>query len=251
MAYRIARRSAAVVGLGLLVSWIGCADEPERNYYNDLVEGGQDATTDDATTEASAADAVVDRATSDDSTGDDGAAPGPDGSLRDAAEASVPDAGRPPRDGDVDVATGTDSGKDAAAEACVPNQCGGCGPMCPTANCCPVTAANPSGCEIRHNGGYVTYYDCEALNADDLQAALDACTTYTGKAADCLMFGCTFDPAAEIICSQGSMGQLCLCWGYAGSVKGFVDNSNMLPGAGGKNCFCPTTTGLNKDPNWN
>ena len=25
----------------------------------------------------------------------------------------------------------------------------------------------------------------------------------------------------------------------------------MLPGAGGKNCFCPTTTGLNKDPNWN
>lgn len=253
------RSAVLVLPAGTLV--VACEGEPVRSYYNNL-EGGvlYDATTDVASSDVVSGDVTFDTArpsdaeedeSGDDATSRDDASMGPETSLHDATpdaptemEAAV----------DAHVESGAESGTDSGTKdaGCAMNNCGACGqPMC-TNGCCTVTASNPSGCTIKHNGGYDTYYDCEALGTDDLQAAMDACTVYTGNVADCASYPCTPASLGSVVCSQGSMSQICICWsfkraGKTGSTQGFVDNSGSLPGPTGANCFCPDTT---VDPTW-
>jgi hypothetical protein len=259
---KLLRVFAVIAPLSLV--WVGCEGQPERTFFDDS-EGGTmgEASVDapgvrsDATDDVSSPDAPGEDSSSGggpetglaDDSGGDGSAD--DGSVSDGS----PTDGRANDGSAGDGATmdsggtgGSDSGKDSGG--CVMNACGVCGgATCATSTCCTVTAGNPSGCQIAHNGGYgVTYYDCEATGTDDVQAALDACTAYTGNAADCPSFGCKGDPQAGIVCSQGSLSQLCLCWGFKGDVKGYVDNGGQPPGTNGVNCFCPDPTA---DPKWN
>ncbi len=250
MAYRVWCRSAALV-FPVVVLIVGCAAEPARTYYDDLEAGG--GLVDGTVEGASMREPLAEASFSDDATGDDAFSEGPDTSLPDASSDAFFAMEAGPIDGAVDAPaeSGVDSGgvKDAG---CVMNNCGVCGqPTCTAGGggCCPVTAANPSGCMIKHNGGYVTYYDCEAPVTDDHQAANDACTAYTGSLANCASFGCQHDNGAGIVCSQGSMNQNCICWGFKGDVKGFVDNADLLPVPTGSNCLCPSTT-LDPDA-WN
>jgi hypothetical protein len=257
MDYRSRLRSVALVlPAGALI--VACEGEPVRTYYNDLEDGNPglyDATTDVASSDVASADGTFDTgppsdaeedASGEDATSRDDASMGPEASLHDAA-----------RDGPVEMEASVDahieSGAESGVEAgCVTNNCGACGqPMC-AHGCCTVTASNPSGCAIEHNGGYDTYYDCEALGTDDLQAAMDACTIYTGNVADCASYPCTPAALGSVVCSQGSMSQICICWsfkraGKTSSTQGYVDNSGSLPGPTGDNCFCPDTT---VDPTW-
>lgn len=252
MDYRKWLRSAALVlPAGALI--VACEGEPVRTYYNDLEDGNPGLY--DATTDVASADGTFDTgppsdgeddASGDDATSRDDASMGPEASLHDAGRDS-------PVEMEAEVDAHVESGAESGVEAgCVMNNCGACGqPMC-TNGCCTVTASNPSGCAIKHNGGYDTYYDCEALGTDDLQAAMDACTVYTGNVADCASYPCTPGTLGSVVCSQGSMSQICICWsfkraGKTSTTQGYVDNSGSLPGPTGANCFCPDTT---VDPTW-
>jgi hypothetical protein len=251
----------------LSVVWVGCEGQPERTYFDDS-EGGTvgEASVDgpvlqaDATNDVSSPDArggqdsssgggpdtglVDDSGSADDSSADGSAN---DGSASDGSSTNDGSAS----DGEVMDSGGTGGGDSGAKDSggCVMNACGVCGgATCPTTGCCPVTASNPSGCQIAHDGGYDTYYDCEAVGTDDLSAAMDACTAYTNNRADCASYPCQKMSLGSVVCSQGSMSQSCICWGFSGMGKGYVDNSGTLPGPTGAQCFCPSIT---IDPKWN
>ncbi len=150
----------------LSVVWAGCEGQPDRAFYDDS-EGGSVG---EAAVDAPAL--RPDTAPYDaSSTGDESSSGGgPEASLADA-----PDSGGNANDG-------------AAADSGGTGEAGG-----------PDSGPNDSGCvNITHNGGYgVTYYDCEPAGTDDLQAAIDACTVYTGNASDCPSFGCKADPVRQ------------------------------------------------------
>jgi hypothetical protein len=119
---------------------------------------------------------------------------------------------------------------------------------------CNNTAPNADGCECNSpgccgdgsvcmpqhdNGQGNTYYDCTPIGTYTSALALKACTAYTGSASQCVGFPCTNPDAGPIICSSGNAIKNCMCWSYAGTNKGLVDNGGKPPGSSGQNCFCP------------
>jgi hypothetical protein len=107
---------------------------------------------------------------------------------------------------------------------------------CQAPGCC----GDGSVCEPLHdNGQGNSFYDCTPLGQYSSALALKACIAYTDAASQCVGFPCANPDAGPIICSSGALTKFCMCWSYAGTNIGLVDNAGETPGISGKNCFCP------------
>jgi hypothetical protein len=107
---------------------------------------------------------------------------------------------------------------------------------CQSPGCCEAGA-----CEPQHNNGIGnTYYDCTPVGVFTSSLALQACIAYTDAASECVGYPCADPDSGPIICSSGALNKFCMCWSYAGSNIGLVDNAGENPGTNGRNCFCPS-----------
>ncbi len=115
-----------------------------------------------------------------------------------------------------------------------PPNANGC--ECQSPGCC----GDGSVCEPQHdNGEGNTFFDCTPLGQYTSSLALKACIAYTDAASQCVGFPCANADAGPIICSAGALTKNCMCWSYAGTNIGLVDNGGKPPGNSAQNCFCP------------
>jgi hypothetical protein len=109
---------------------------------------------------------------------------------------------------------------------------------CQSPGCCEAGA-----CEPQHDNGVgENYFDCTPVGVYTSALALKACIAYTDAAAQCVGFPCADPDAGPIICSSGATSKFCMCWSYAGSNVGLVDNAGQTPGPTGAHCYCPSAS---------
>jgi hypothetical protein len=188
----------------------GCADEPERNYYDDLTDGGQVGP--DASTEGSSADGSSDTAPADDATGDErvDAGQGESGAIDAAPE------------------TGPTAEGGCGTPDTVQN-CGSCGSSCNTTQsvgaACTGSACTYSGCKPG-------FGDCD--KATD-QANLNGCETPTTTTTNCggcgNACGTLHVQTANTTCTGGACSYMC--------AAGYSNCNQTAPNTGGCECATP------------
>ena len=121
-----------------------------------------------------------------------------------------------------------------------------CNSAAPNANGCECQSpgcCGDGGCEPQHDNGVgQSYYDCTPVGVYSSSLALKACVAYTDAAAQCVGYPCADPDSGPIICSSGALNKFCMCWSYAGSNVGLVDNAGENPGTNGAHCFCPSAS---------
>jgi hypothetical protein len=207
------RARIAVLALPLVAFGVGlgCLGMPERQYFNDLLDGGADGTV--VTVDSSPPDSSLpdDRVVGDDSpVGADAPAPG--------------DAG-------TDVLDGADA-KDAPPD-CGPmntiTNCGSCGAACDTDSGTP-TGCTAGSCRYTCNAGYG---DCQQGGSNT-----NGCETPINTTANCTGCGiaCNTTSSLDASCS----GTTCK---YSGCAAGWSDCNNSPPNADGCECHSPGCCG--------
>jgi hypothetical protein len=97
-------------------------------------------------------------------------------------------------------------------------------PVCCSGGACP--SAHVTGYATQPSGASETFYDCET--AVDQQLAMDACTAYSGNAADCALGTCNA-MGELVVCNFNVPTQDSVCWAYAGAAAGYaVDVGTQL-----------------------
>jgi hypothetical protein len=91
--------------------------------------------------------------------------------------------------------------------------------MCCSGNTCPT--AHVTGYAMQPSGASETFYDCETTV--DQQLAMDACTAYSGSAANCAPGACGMTAKTNtVVCNFNMPLQDSVCWGYAGAAAGWT-----------------------------
>ena len=201
--------------------------------------------------------------------------PGPDGAPPDSGPDAAPDSG-PDAAPDSGPDAAPDAGPDSSTgcgPTITPTNCSACGAACDTTTTtvapacngttclyacmpnrqnCNATPPDTNGCECigtsccgtscqtaHSNGVGGTFYDCVPQGTYTQAQAFAACTSYTGNAAQCAVYGCTAN-AGSLVCTPGAAPN-CVCWKY--------DPGNS--GVNGKvstTCTCPISAGATS---WN
>jgi hypothetical protein len=211
-----ARAWIAVLGIPLVTFGLGfgCLGQAERTYFDDLVDGSTDATTNPpidapAPRDTSTSDVpVVDHATDAPATTDatDG------GETRDAVADSPSEAG-------------VDSGPDCGPTDTLTN-CGQCGAACDTTHGSP-TSCMASACQYTCNTGWG---DCQTSAPD-----LNGCETQLNTTSNCTGCGVACDTAHSL--DAGCSATRCT---YSGCAAGYLDCHTTAPNADGCECNAPS-----------
>jgi hypothetical protein len=89
---------------------------------------------------------------------------------------------------------------------------------CCAGNACP--SAHITGYATQPSGASQTFYDCETTV--DQQLAMDACTAYSGNAADCAAGSCGTSTTNTVVCNFNMPAQDSVCWGFVGAAAGWA-----------------------------
>jgi hypothetical protein len=222
----------ALPGAGLAV---GCLGGAERTYFDDLLDGSADATSDQsAAGETSIADgSMLSDATIDASNSRDDALPEPDAEVDSptAFDGGVDgaDAEGPPHDAGMDASAGD-------ADAAVVEA--GCGPTTTTTNCgacgvsCDHSHSSPTSC----TAGTCNYSGCDAGWGDCVPAApnTNGCETQLNSPLHCTACNVACDTTNSV--DAGCNGTTCT---YASCKPGWSMCKTTAPNAGGCTCNTP------------
>jgi hypothetical protein len=216
-----ARACIAVLAIPLVTSGlgVGCLGQAERTYFDDLVDGSTDATTNPPIDSPGPDTTTPDTSTPDGPLVDD-ATDGP--ATPDAADGgermdAVADAPSTPE-------SGLDSGPDCGPTNTVTN-CGQCGAACDTTHGSP-TSCTASACHYTCNAGWG---DCQQSAPD-----LNGCETPLTTPSNCTACGIACDTTHSL--DAGCSGTTCT---YSGCAAGYVDCHTAAPNADGCECNAP------------
>jgi hypothetical protein len=208
-----------VLPLAALAAGAGCLGQAERAYFDDLAEGGTDATT-----------VTPDAGTPSGQDGDVGSDTGSEDAPRD--ETTAADAGSNGDAGDASMETDAADAADAADAHDAAPEASPCGPTTTVTNCgacgsaCDTTHSSPSSCVAAS----CTYSGCDAGWGDCVKTPpnTNGCETPLNSVANCS--GCSI--ACDTVQSTGPScnGKTCT---YASCKTGFLDCNSAAPNADG------------------
>ena len=207
---RIAVVAITLMGVGV---GLGCEGQIDRTYYNDLLDGAVDATTNPVDARTGPDTSTLDGPLGDDAT--DGPA------TTDAADGGrMPDAAA-----DGPGESGVDAAPDCGPTNTVTN-CGQCGSACDTTHSTPSSCMS-GACQYTCNTGWG---DCQSSAPD-----LNGCETPLNTASNCNACGTACDTAHSLDAGCSATG----CT-YGGCAAGYVDCHTAAPNTDGCECNAPS-----------
>jgi hypothetical protein len=223
-----ARACIAVLGIPLVTFGLGfgCLGQAERTYFDDLVDGSTDATTNppiDAPAPPDTSTSDVPLVMGDDAIDSPATADSPatmDGADAGEALDAVADSPSKPESGPDSGPPGPDCGPTNTV-----TNCGQCGAACDTTRGTP-TSCTASACHYTCNAGWG---DCQQSAPD-----LNGCETPLTTTSNCTGCGVTCDT----VHSNGAGCSSTSCT-YTGCAAGYIDCHTAAPNADGCECNAP------------